>query len=266
MSEGPRILDLSANAREETNLEKTVGSFVNRNRSNQIERQETDALKQIYDKYKGDGDNIRGRIEDITKTPGISPTTRVNTVNQLLSYEKHNNELTNKARQAQEKSSIDKDKLDIQQSRLSETQRANQLNEDKFQEQKDEKTLKKKDKTDSIKNATKVLDRMKQIRKKENIGRGSQVAGLLGGQTSRDRAEYETLGKSLISYASNINIRNQKEFEVLAENLYNPSLTLSEIDGILDAMTRIINDSAESEGLVEKQETQRPPLSSFEVK
>lgn len=82
---------------EQTTLEKTLQGFSNRHRENQIEKEETDALKDIYGKYQRDGQNLEEAIMAIQTRPGISPTTRVNSVNQLLQFQKHNEELKKKA-------------------------------------------------------------------------------------------------------------------------------------------------------------------------
>lgn len=117
-----------------------------------------------------------------------------------------------------------------------------------------------------------TIQRMRQIGKGGNLGR-TLTRGIFGGQQAHDRAEYTQLGKSLISLASNIPIRNQKEFETLAHDLYDPSLTDSAREGILDAMERIVSnsmqqfqggESATSTMMGQKPQTkERPPLSSF---
>lgn len=85
-----------------------------------------------------------------------------------------------------------------------------------------------------------TIQRMRQLGEKGNLGRGSALYGFFGGETAKDRGEYEQLGKSLISLASSIPIRNKEEFETLAHNLYDPSIPDSQREGILDAMEQII--------------------------
>ncbi len=93
-----QVIDLNPAPRTElTPLEKTLGGFSKRMRENQVEADETDALKSIYGKYQEDGRNLEDAIMAIQTRPGISPTTRVNTVNQLLQFQKHNTELQKKA-------------------------------------------------------------------------------------------------------------------------------------------------------------------------
>ncbi len=89
-----QVVDLNPLPRTETTpLEKTLSSFANRVNENRKEQRETDALTQIYDEFKQDGDNLTNTLKAIQTRPGISPTTRVNTVNQLLKFQEHNTNL-----------------------------------------------------------------------------------------------------------------------------------------------------------------------------
>lgn len=95
-----QVIDLTPNPRtEQTNLEKTLAGFSKRHRENQIEADETDALKEIYSQHQRDGQNLEKTIQDIQTRPGISPTTRVSTVKQLMEFQKHNTELQKKAKE-----------------------------------------------------------------------------------------------------------------------------------------------------------------------
>jgi hypothetical protein len=99
-----QVIDLNPNPRTElTPLEKTLGSFSKRIRQNQLETDESDALRDIYSQYQQDGQNLQKTIQEIQTRPGISPTTRVNTINQLLEFNKYNGELQKKAREDVEK-------------------------------------------------------------------------------------------------------------------------------------------------------------------
>ena len=115
-----------------------------------------------------------------------------------------------------------------------------------------------------------TIKRMREIGSSGNLGRGSAVKGFFGGQTAKDRGEYEQLGKSLISLSSTIPIRNKAEFETLAHNLYDPSIPDDQREGILAALERIIQGSlSQTEGTnafpIQQNNVQkeRPPLSSF---
>jgi hypothetical protein len=131
------------------------------------------------------------------------------------------------------------------------------------------------DKMAPFQSGLEALNRMKLLRQKGNLGFGSSVKGLFSPDTRKDRGEYAQLGKSLISLASTIPIRNQREFETMAESLYDPSVTDAEAEGILNAMERIITNSMGGEGIGARgpssqgpqspqgKPKERPPLSSF---
>ena len=93
----------------------------------------------------------------------------------------------------------------------------------------------------------KTLERMRELRSEGELGRLSKPLSLLPHNTKKReaRGEYERLGKSLISLASNIPIRNQEEFKTLAGNLYNPNITDAEAKGVLNAMEQIISQNLE---------------------
>lgn len=127
-----------------------------------------------------------------------------------------------------------------------------------------------------LQGAMSSVQKMRQLRSKGNLGRGSGFFGSLGGETATDRGEYEQLGKSLISYATTIPIRNRIEFETLADKLIDPSLPDAEAEGVLNAMEKIVRDAAMpllsriqgSEQPSMQQPTnekvkERPPLTSF---
>lgn len=102
------------------------------------------------------------------------------------------------------------------------------------------------EKTAPYKAGLDTVKRMREIGKSGHLGPKIGQWGGLGFVSSdvrKDRSEYEQLGKSLISLASTIPIRNQMEFETLSNNLHDPTLTDAARDGILDAMERIIKQS-----------------------
>jgi len=115
-----------------------------------------------------------------------------------------------------------------------------------------------------------TLNNMKKILKKGNLGIFSAGKGVFHEETRRDRAEYSQLGKSLISLASNIPIRNQREFEVLAHDLYNPDNSDATNEGILKAMENIIKRSMQEAGFEDIEqlnhveiEKEKPEITSF---
>lgn len=120
-----------------------------------------------------------------------------------------------------------------------------------------------------------TVQKMRNIGKRNNLGK-TLTRGVFGGEQAKDRAEYEQLGKSLISLASTIPIRNQLEFQTLSEKLYDPSLRDSEREGILDAMEHIITSELNQQGGMnqsqsmpqqqQQQQQEKRPLSFFKRK
>ena len=99
-----QVIDLSPMPRTETtNLEKTLSAFSQRQRENQVQQRESDALSDIYKEYQQDGQNLEKTIFDIQSRPGISPTTRVNTIKQLVEFREHNTKLQKEAKEASDK-------------------------------------------------------------------------------------------------------------------------------------------------------------------
>lgn len=137
----------------------------------------------------------------------------------------------------------------------------------KLQQEQEEKVV-------PLKGALERVNEMKYLRKKGNLGRGIGITSLIGGEAGRDKGAYETLGNSLISYATNIPIRNKIEFEKLAGRISDPSITDAEAEGILDSLEQIINNSlAQYQPQKEYEQDpnmvgagskkEKPPLSSF---
>lgn len=91
-------------AQENSNwLGETLKSFIGDRTEKLKESQESDALQDIYKQYEQDGKNLEKTIFDIQSRPGISPTTRVNTVKQLMEFKEHNREIQKKIVDAQAK-------------------------------------------------------------------------------------------------------------------------------------------------------------------
>lgn len=142
-------------------------------------------------------------------------------------------------------------------------------------EQRNQQKLEKKKYQETIapfEGALSTLNQMEKIGKRGNLGIGTSIRGLGSSATRKDASEYERLGKSLISFASNIPIRNRQEFETLAHDLYDPSISDASREGILSAMKRIIENAMKSTIAPEEENAQinqvsaskeRPPLTSF---
>ncbi len=120
--------------------------------------------------------------------------------------------------------------------------------------QQQQQNIKRQEKIAPLQGAMQTIEDMRGLKNKGNLGRGSQILGMFDPDVRKDRAEYSQLGKSLISFASSIPIRNKAEFEVLAHDLYDPSKSDDEIEGILNGMEKIIHRSMESEILGEGEE------------
>lgn len=106
-----------------------------------------------------------------------------------------------------------------------------------------EKDQKKREQNQPLQSALKRVDEMKKIREKGRLGLPLHATKHIRGQAARDKGAYETLGKSLISFASTIPIRNRLEFETLSETIFDPYISDAEASGILDKMRTIIEDS-----------------------
>ncbi len=99
-----QVINLNPTPRTETTpLEKTLSSFSNRARQNQVDRQDTDALREIYQQYQDEGSSLQDALMSVQTRPGLSPTARVNAVKQLTEFQKYNGELQKKAQSDAEK-------------------------------------------------------------------------------------------------------------------------------------------------------------------
>ena len=111
-----------------------------------------------------------------------------------------------------------------------------------------------------LKGALQIVNKMRAIRKKGNLGIGASAIGLWGGETAKDVGSYQTLGNSLISFASTIPIRNKVEFEKLAGHLSDPNITDKEAEGILNEMETIINNSINQYQIGEEETPTKMPV------
>lgn len=115
-------------------------------------------------------------------------------------------------------------------------------------------------------NALDSVDRMLELRNEGKLGIGSSKFSYLpwfGAETARAKGEYQTLGNSLIQFATNIPIRNKVEFEKLAGHISDPDITDEEAKGILEALKNIINNNAQqfmNQGSQRSENKERPAL------
>jgi hypothetical protein len=127
---------------------------------------------------------------------------------------------------------------------------------------------KQKENIDALTTGLETIQKMKEIRKRGNLGIGAGLVAKAGGKTAEDVGAYETYGNTLIPLNSTISIRNQKEFEQLTGKLNNPNITDKEAEGVLNALEgflsrRLMKLQGKS---IMAEEVKRPPLSSFEGK
>jgi len=79
--------------KKEDYLGATIAAFINKGNERDQQNNESDALADIYKRYQGDGENILKRQQAIQTDKRISPTTKVNLINQNLEFQKYNQEL-----------------------------------------------------------------------------------------------------------------------------------------------------------------------------
>jgi len=98
-----------------------------------------------------------------------------------------------------------------------------------------------------------TISEMREILKRKNVGRGSGLLGFFPGETQKDRAEIEQLGKSLIPLvAAGVPIRNQKEFEEYRKTITDPSSPISSMEGALNGLERIFESKISQDEKSEK--------------
>lgn len=78
---------------EETPFEKTLGAFANKFHQNRIDKQDTDQLTKIYDKYRNEGMMIDDAIQNIQTNTMLSPTKRLEATKHFTDLRTHNLEL-----------------------------------------------------------------------------------------------------------------------------------------------------------------------------
>jgi len=101
-----------------------------------------------------------------------------------------------------------------------------------------------------------TIDRMRELI--SSTGPSNWIQGLFGGETTKNRAEFEQLGRSLIPLVSaGVSIRNQKEFDEYKKVLTDPNARQAEIEGALDGLQNLLSREVEgrSEPSPEKKES-----------
>ncbi len=93
-----------------------------------------------------------------------------------------------------------------------------------------------------------------------SAGPSNFISGLLGGDVTRDRAELETLGRSLIPLvAAGVPIRNQREFEEYRKIITNPNARQAEWEGALNGLEDLFTRSLEqNKNPISENEKEKP--------
>ena len=239
MNSAPQILNFGE---DKTGLEGLLSGFVNKRK----EIQETDAIKDIYGEYQKQGGGIEKFLEMLNTDHRVGPSKKVELANQALEVHKTNQELYKQ--QATKTAAMEKEKAKVQ----AEIDKENRNKQEKINEE----NKKNQAELATLDSALERVEEMKNIRKKGRLGFSSHTRGLFGGETAKDRGAYETLGNSLISYATSIPIRNRVEFEKLAARIADPDITDAEAAGILQSLDKIIKDSKKPYQINNQQPTQ----------
>lgn len=225
------------------NLGPAINQFISQNRKMQEARQENEALKRMGLDAEGlspelkkqafidllQGKASEKKFERERMLQGQQLSDKFN-AEQALAEQKFNQQRLLEA-QAQS------DKYNAQQALLEQEYNLKGGLESRKQ------TAEAEEKNAPFVSALNTLKEMRSIIKTGNLGVLSGAKGIISPKTRKDRAKYTQLGKSLIAMASTIPIRNQKEFETLAHDLYDPSNTDATNEGILDAMEQIIKQN-----------------------
>jgi len=113
-----QTVDLSPREAPPSALEKTLSSFSQRNRENQLRQQDTDALRDIYQGFQNRDQDIQNAFLKLQTNPDISPSERVNQTKNLLEMQKQNATMSkdkaaiNRAAQAADAKRAEKEALD----------------------------------------------------------------------------------------------------------------------------------------------------------
>lgn len=103
---------------------------------------------------------------------------------------------------------------------------------------------KQQEKTNALNVGLKTIQEMRNLKESGYLGTKLNPSNLLGLATEKGRstrAEYETLGRSLIPLvAANVAIRNQKEFDEYRKIITDPSSTEASIEGALNGLEKLL--------------------------
>lgn len=107
-----------------------------------------------------------------------------------------------------------------------------------------EKVNKQQEKLNAIETGLGTIEQMRGLL--SSAGPSNWVHGLFGGETTKNRAELESLGRSLIPLVSaGVPIRNQREFTEYAKTITNPNARQAELEGALNGIESLLSRSVE---------------------
>jgi len=100
-----------------------------------------------------------------------------------------------------------------------------------------------------------TIDQMRSLI--SSAGPSNYVSGLFGGETTKNRAQLEALGRSLIPLvAAGVPIRNQREFDEYRKVITNPNSRQAELEGALDGLQGLFERSLSQSDVGEKPSSQ----------
>lgn len=101
---GLQVVDLRPLPRTEpTTLERFTQNFSDKYMESKQNKEDADILSNILAPYRQEADVLGKALVDVTTNPTLSPTARVNAVNQIQHFQKYNTELQKKAQADYEK-------------------------------------------------------------------------------------------------------------------------------------------------------------------
>lgn len=229
---------------------RTIGSGVAQGYQN---RSDENALqKSIAD--LGPNPKARDVLDAITKTKTYSPESKQNLLKNYLGV----SEFETMQQKYNDAQTLARDEL-TEQKRANEALESHRTSALEVEKQKINKTKKGAHSQASINAGLQTIKEMEDIGSKGNLGIGIGIRKVFSEDARKDSAQYERLGKSLIALASTITIRNQKEFETLSHDLFDPSISDSGRAGILEGMKNILTRALiEHEAGIDAEESSNP--------
>lgn len=115
------------------------------------------------------------------------------------------------------------------------------------------------EKLKSIENGLGTIEQMRGLI--SSAGPSNWVQGLFGGETTKNRAELQSLGRSLIPLvAAGVPIRNQREFDEYSKVITNPNSQQAELEGALNGIEKVLTTAGEG-----RTKKSSKPKGSFDI-